>query len=60
MVLLSQLALESVFARLRTVELPHDKAIFFNEIKDRLVFIRNTLEPFVVVYMALDNINLRT
>ena len=59
MVLLSQFAFESVFARSRAVELPHDKAVFFNEIKDRLVFVRNALEPLVLVYMPLDNINLR-
>jgi hypothetical protein len=58
MVLLSQFALESVFARARTIELPHDKAVFLDEIRDRFVPVLNTLEPFVFVNMALDNVDL--
>ena len=56
--MLSQFALESVFARSRTIELPHDKAVFLNEIKDGLVFVRNPMEPFMLVNVALDNVYL--
>lgn len=59
MVLLSQFALESVFAHSTTIELAHDKAVFLNEIKDGLIFVRNTLEPFMLVNVALDNVDLR-
>jgi hypothetical protein len=59
MVLLSQFALESVFARSRTIELPHDKAVFFNEIKNGLVFVRDPMEPFMLVDVTLDNVHLR-
>jgi len=58
MVLLSQFALESVLARSRTIELPHDKAVFLNEIRNSLVFVRNRMEPFMLVNMTLDNVNL--
>jgi hypothetical protein len=58
MVLLSQFALESVFARSRTIELPHDKAVFFNEIKNGLVLVRDPMEPFMLVNVALDDIYL--
>jgi hypothetical protein len=58
MVLLSQFALESVFARARTIELPHDKAVFFNEIKNGLVLVRDPMEPFMLVNVALDDIYL--
>jgi len=58
MVLLSQFAVESVFAHSRTIELPHDKAVFLNEIKNGLIFVRNPLEPFVLVNVALDNVYL--
>ena len=58
MVLLSQFALESVFARSRTIELPHDKAVFLNEIEDSLILVRNAMEPFMLVNVALDNVNL--
>ena len=58
MVLLSQFALESVLARTGTIEFPHDKTIFFNEIKDGLIFVRNPLEPLVLVNVALDNVYL--
>lgn len=56
--MLSQFALESVFAHSKTIELPHDKAVFLNEIKDSLIFVRNPLEPFVLVNVALDNVYL--
>ena len=58
MVLLSQFALESVFARSRTIELPHDKAVFLNEIEASLILVRNPMEPFMLVNVALDNIYL--
>ena len=58
MVLLSQFALESVFACARTIELPHDKAVFFNEIKNGLVLVRDPMEPFMLVNVALDDIYL--
>ena len=58
MVLLSQFALESVFARSRTIELPHDKAVFLNEVEDSLILVLNPMEPFMLVNMALDNIYL--
>ena len=58
MVLLRQFALESVFARTRTVKLPHDKAVFLNEIKDGLVFVRYPLKPLVLVYVTFNDVNL--
>ena len=58
MVLLSQFALESVFARSRTIELPHDKAVFLNEVEDSLILVRNPMEPFMLVNVALDNVYL--
>jgi hypothetical protein len=58
MVLLSQFALKSVFARSRTIELPHDKAVFLNEIKDSLIFVRNPMEPFMLVNVTLDYVYL--
>jgi len=58
MVLLSQFALESVFARSRTIELPHDKPVFLNKIGDSLILVRNPMEPFMLVNVALDNVYL--
>jgi hypothetical protein len=58
MVLLSQFAVEPVFARSRTIELPHDKAVFLYEIKDSLIFVRNPMEPFMLVNVALYNVYL--
>jgi hypothetical protein len=58
MVLLSQFALESVLARTGTIEFPHDKAVFLNEIKDSLISVRNPKEPFMLVNVALDNVYL--
>jgi len=58
MVLLSQFALESVFARSRTIELPHDKPVFLNKIGDGLILVRNPMEPFMLVNVALDNVYL--
>jgi hypothetical protein len=58
MVFLSQFALESVFAHSRTIELPHDKAVFLNEIKNGLFLVGNPLEPLVLVNVTLDNVYL--
>jgi len=58
MVLLRQFALESVFTRTGTIKLPHDKAVFFNEIKDGFVFVRYPLKPLVLVDMTLNDVNL--
>ena len=58
MVLLSQFAIESIFARTGTVELPHNKSVFLNKIKDGFIFVRYPLEPLVLVNVALDNVNL--
>ena len=49
---------ESVLARTGTVELPHNKAVFLNKIKDGFIFVRYPLEPLVLVNVALDNVNL--
>jgi hypothetical protein len=57
-VLLSKFTVESVLARTGTVELPHNKAVFLNKIKDGFIFIRYPLEPLVLVNVALDNVNL--
>jgi len=58
MVLLSQFALEPIFACSRTIELPHDKAVFLNKIGDSLILVRNPMEPFMLVNVALDNVYL--
>jgi hypothetical protein len=58
MVFLRQFALESVFARSRAIELPHDKAVFFNEIINGLVLVLDPMEPFMLVNVALDDIYL--
>jgi hypothetical protein len=55
MVLLSQFAFESVFAHSGTIELPHNKTVFFYEISDGLIFVRNQMEPFMLVNVPLDN-----
>jgi len=55
MVFLRQLALESVFAHLRAVEFSHNKSIFLYEIRDGFIFIRNPLEPLVLINVTLDN-----
>jgi hypothetical protein len=57
-VLLSKFTVESVLARTGTVELPHNKAVFLNKIKDGFIFVRYPLEPLVLVNVALDNVNL--
>jgi len=56
MVFLSQSALESVFAQPRTIEHPHNKTIFFNEISDGLNFVLNQMEPLVLVNVAIDKV----
>ena len=55
MVFLGQSAFQSVFAHSRTIELPHNKAVFFYEISDGLIFVRNQMEPFMLVNVPLDN-----
>jgi hypothetical protein len=55
MVLLGQFAFESVFAHSGTIELPHNKTIFFYEISYGRIFVRNQMEPFMPVNMPLDN-----
>jgi hypothetical protein len=55
MELLSQLALESVFARSSTIEFPHNKTVFFDEISDGLIFVGNQIEPLVLLNVSLDN-----
>jgi hypothetical protein len=57
-ILLSKFTVESVLARTGTVELPHNKAVFLNKIKDGFIFVRYPLEPLVLVNVALDNVNL--
>jgi len=54
MVLLGQFAFESVFAHSRTIELPHNKTIFFYEISDGLISVHNQMEPFMLVNVPLD------
>ena len=53
---LGQFALESIFTDSGAVKLPHDKTVFFNEIAHRLFFVRDSLKPLVLIYVAFNNI----
>jgi hypothetical protein len=55
---LSDFTVKPVFAHAGAVEFPHDKSVFFNEIKNGLVFVRNSVEPLVLVNVTLDDVNL--
>jgi hypothetical protein len=55
---LSDFTVKPVIAHPGTVELSHDKPVFFNEIENGFVFVGNSLEPFVLVNVTLDNIYL--
>lgn len=55
---LSDFTVKPVFAHAGTIELPHDKPILFNEIKNGPVSVRNAKEPLVLVNVALNNVHL--
>jgi hypothetical protein len=55
---LSDLTVKPVFAHAGAVEFPHDETVFFNEIRNGLVLVRNSVEPLVLVNVTLDNIYL--
>jgi hypothetical protein len=55
---LSDFTVKPVFAHAGAVEFPHDKTVFFNEIRNGLVFVPNSVEPLVLVNVPLDNIYL--
>jgi hypothetical protein len=55
---LSDFTIKPVFAHSGTVEFPHDKPVFFNKVRDGLVFVGNAVEPLVLVNVTLDDIYL--
>jgi hypothetical protein len=42
----------------RTVKFPHDKAVFLDEIENGPVFVRDPVEPLVLVNVTLDDVHL--
>lgn len=56
--LTSDLTIESFLADSGTIEFPHYKSIFFNEISDSLFSIFNLMKPFVLIDMTLYDVNL--
>jgi hypothetical protein len=55
---LSDFTVKPVFAHAGAVEFPHDKPVFFNEIRNGLVSVGNAVEPLVLVNVTLDNVHL--
>ncbi len=55
---LSDFTIKPVFAHSGTVEFPHDKPVFFNKVRDGLVFVGNAVEPLVLVNVAFDDVHL--
>lgn len=47
-----------IIAHTGTIEFPHNKSVFFNEIKDRPVSVGNAVEPLVLVNVTLDDVHL--
>ena len=58
MIILGQFALEAVLAGAGAVKLPHDKSVFLDEIRNGSVPVLNSVEPLVLVDVALDNVDL--
>jgi hypothetical protein len=55
---LSDLTIKPIAAHARAVKLPHDKPVFLYEIENGLVFVRDSLEPLVLVNVTLDDVHL--
>jgi hypothetical protein len=58
MVWLSQFALESIFAHPGTIKFSHDKSVYLNEIKNSPIPVSNSMEPLVLINVALDDVDL--